>query len=208
MLSFLVSVHCASFRSCIVSGPLLVRFVWRTGFGLGSQSQCIVLGVGGSSVEAWYTTALDIEEVLSGAVDAHLHVLVADVKKSFNTVNRGILDRVLRSLGLLAWFRHAYFEYHAHVRLQFKLAAGLGQPWTRDRGFPQGCPFSMMFIVALYLRRLMVGCPCCLISGEMLVGVVQRKGATTGSFDGWGWRELKVMPVAWFDGPCFYSVQG
>ena len=33
----------------------------------------------------------------------------------------GILDRVLSSLGLLALFRHAYFEYHLHVRLRFKL---------------------------------------------------------------------------------------
>ena len=49
------------------------------------------------------------------------------------------------------WFRHAYFEYHAHVRLRFKVAAGLGEPWTRDGGIPQGCPLSMMFIVALYL---------------------------------------------------------
>ena len=63
----------------------------------------------------------------------------------------GFLISVLSSLGLPAWFRHAYFEYHAHVRLRFKLAAGLGEPWTRDGGIPQGCPLSMMFIVALYL---------------------------------------------------------
>ena len=68
-----------------------------------------------------------------------------------STVDRGILDRVLSSLGLPGWFRHAYFEYHSSVRLTFKLAAGLGQPWTRDGGIPQGCPLSMMFIVALYL---------------------------------------------------------
>ena len=49
------------------------------------------------------------------------------------------------------WFRHAYFEFHSHVRLRFKLAVGLGQPWTRDNGIPQECPLSMMFIVALYL---------------------------------------------------------
>ena len=58
---------------------------------------------------------------------------------------------MLSSLGLPGWFRHAYFEFHSHVRLQFKLAAGLGQPWTRDGRIPQGCPLSMMFIVALYL---------------------------------------------------------
>ena len=33
----------------------------------------------------------------------------------------------------------------------FKLASGLGEPWTRDGGIPHFCPLSMMFIVALYL---------------------------------------------------------
>ena len=49
----------------------------------------------GSSVEAWYTTALDIEEVLSGVVDSDVHLFVADVVKSFDTVDRGVLDLVL-----------------------------------------------------------------------------------------------------------------
>ena len=31
------------------------------------------------------------------------------------------------------------------------MASGLGEPWARDGGIPQGCPLSMMFIVALYL---------------------------------------------------------
>ena len=108
-------------------------------------------GGGRGSVEAWYTSSLDIEEVLAGATESHVHLFVADVVKSFDTVDRAILDRVLSSLGLPGWFRHAYFEYHAHVRMRFKLASGLGAPWTRDGGIPQGCPLSMMFIVALYL---------------------------------------------------------
>ena len=62
-------------------------------------------GGGRSSVEAWYTTALGIEEVLSGAVDSDDHLLVADVVKSFDTVDRGILDKVLSGLGLPGWFR-------------------------------------------------------------------------------------------------------
>ena len=62
-------------------------------------------GSGRSSVQAWFTTALDIEEVLD------VHIFVADVIKSFDTVDRGILDRVLSSLGLPGWFRHAYFEF-------------------------------------------------------------------------------------------------
>ena len=73
-----------------------------------------------------YTTALDIEEVLSGVIDSDIHLSVADVIVSFDTVDRGILDKVLRSMGLPAWFRHTYFEYHSHVSLRFKLVAGMG----------------------------------------------------------------------------------
>ena len=47
-----------------------------------------------------------------------------------------ILDRVLSSFGLQGWFRHAYFDCHAHVRLRFKPASGLGEPWTRDGRMP------------------------------------------------------------------------
>ena len=52
-----------------------------------------VFSAGGcrGSVEAWYTSALAIEEVLAGATDSHLHLFVADVVKSFDTVDRGIL---------------------------------------------------------------------------------------------------------------------
>ena len=64
-----------------------------------------------------HTTALDIEEVLSGVVD-DIRLFVADVIKSFDTVDRAILHRVLSSLGLLAKFRHAYFEYQSHVSLR------------------------------------------------------------------------------------------
>ena len=34
---------------------------------------------------------------------------------------------------------------------------------------------------------------------QMLADVVQRKGVTAGSLDGWGWRELKVLPLSWYD---------
>ena len=64
-------------------------------------------GGGRGSVEAWKTSALDIEEVLAGAADSHLHLFVADVIKSFGTVDREMLDRVLSSLGLPGWFHNA-----------------------------------------------------------------------------------------------------
>ena len=101
-------------------------------------------------MEAWYTTALDIEEVLSGAVDSHVHLFVADVVKSFDTVDRGILDSVLSSLGLPAWFRHAYFEYHM-CACGLSLLLTLVSPGLVMVVFSKGVLLSMMFIVALYL---------------------------------------------------------
>ena len=59
------------------------------------------VGSGSSSVEAWYTAALDTEEVLSGAAFSDVHLFVVDVIKSFDTVDSGILDKVLSSLGRL-----------------------------------------------------------------------------------------------------------
>ena len=37
------------------------------------------------------------------------------------------------------------------------------------------------------------------LTGQMLADVVQRKGVTASSLDGWGWRELKVLPLSWYD---------
>ena len=102
-----------------------------------------------SSVDAWYSTTLEIEEVLSNTRQGDFHIFVADVVKSFDTVDRDILDCALGRLGLPAWFRTVYFSFHEEVRLLFELAAGLGVAWTRDRSIPQGCPIIMVFTVAL-----------------------------------------------------------
>ena len=99
-------------------------------------------GGGRSSVEAWYSSALDLEESLSGALDSDVHISVADVVKSFDTDRRGNIDYVVSRLGLPGWFRHAYFQYHAHVRLRFKRSCGLGHSWTRDGGYPAWMPLE------------------------------------------------------------------
>ena len=57
-----------------------------------------------------------------GLVCDQLHVMVADVIKSFDTVDRSILDCALGRLGLPDWFRKVYFSFHSQVRLRFKLA--------------------------------------------------------------------------------------
>ena len=67
-------------------------------------------------------------------------MIVAHVVKSFDTVDRSIVDCVLSKLGQLGWFRHVYFACHANARLRFNLAACTGEAWTRDGGTPQGYP--------------------------------------------------------------------
>ena len=93
---------------------------------------------------------LTLKRFLSQTHTSDFHIFVAHVVKSFDTVDRDILDCALGRLGLPAWFRKVYFSFHRDVRLRFKLAAGFGVAWTRDGGIPQGCPLSMIFIVALY----------------------------------------------------------
>ena len=58
------------------------------------------LGNGLSSVEAWFSTALDVEDVLSGTGDDQLHVMVADVIKSFDTVDQVNSGLCFRSPGV------------------------------------------------------------------------------------------------------------
>ena len=59
------------------------------------------LGNGVSSVVACFSTALDIEEVLSGAGGDQLHVMVAVVIESFDTVDRSPLIVLWGVLGCL-----------------------------------------------------------------------------------------------------------
>ena len=89
-----------------------------------------------------------------GAGGDQLHVMVAGVIKSFDTVDRSILGCALGRLGVPDWFREVCFSFHGQVRLTFKLAAGLGEPWCRDGGIPQGCPLSMVFIYCSSLCSL------------------------------------------------------
>ena len=131
----------------------------------------------------------------------------ADVLKSFDTVDRGTLDRVLISLGLPAWFRHAYFEYHSHVRLRFKLAPGLGQPWTSGWWHSSRLPFEhdvhCCFVLALMLvsccsgKGLSLSCMRITLSVflDTLVSFCGLQGSLRG-MSGWWGRNLLLVSVS------------
>ena len=112
-------------------------------------------GNGRNSVEAWFSTALDIEECLAGGVEGDVHLFVADVVKSFDTVDRGVcwigfwvvlvylLGSVVRTLSIMPRLGYGSSLLLALESLEPGMVA-----------FLRGVPLSMMFIVALYL-------PCC-----------------------------------------------
>ena len=72
-------------------------------------------------VRPGFSTALDIEEVLSGTGGDQLHVMVADVIKSFDTVDRSILDCALGRLGLPGWSSKGFF-----ILIIVRFVSGLG----------------------------------------------------------------------------------
>ena len=76
------------------------------------------LGNRASSVDAWFSSAVEIDEVLSEASVNQLHVLVFNIILSFETVDRSILDCALGPLGLPLWFRKVYFAFHSQVLLR------------------------------------------------------------------------------------------
>ena len=118
--TLLVSVLCAFYLWFIAFGPLFVLPTLRNGFYSWVPDSVFSAGKGVSSVDAWYATAIDIEEVLSQAGHSDFHIFVADVVKSFDTVDRDILDCTLGRLGLPAWFRRVFISFHRDVRLRFK----------------------------------------------------------------------------------------
>ena len=98
-------------------------------------------GGGRSSVGAWKTTALDIEEVLSGAVDSDNHLFVADV------ISHSTLLIVASWIG----FKEVWGCLLGSGMLTLSIMSGCGLDlllvWVSPRlvmgGIPQGCPLSM-----------------------------------------------------------------
>ena len=139
------------YRLFTVCGPLLVWSSLRTGSGLWFLILSSVLGVVEVRLMLCILLHLILKRCFLGLLTLMFIFLLLMLLSPFDKVDRGILDKVLSSLGLPGWFRHAYFEYHSHVRQRLKVAAGLVNVGLGMGEIPQECPFCMMFIVALYL---------------------------------------------------------
>ena len=111
-----------SYLSFIGSGLPLGLDIFESGFWGGCFVQCLVLETGYLRLKPGFP---------------QLHVMVADVIKSFDTVDRSVLDCALGRLGLPGWSRSLLLVWEI---------LGVGMVV-----FTQGCPLSMVFIVALYV---------------------------------------------------------
>ena len=73
----------------------------------------------------------------------------------------------------------------------FPIFAVLGKRKTSLDEFSFEVDGWLPFLPEVQLPRLI---------GQMLFDVVKHKNVSAGGFDGWGWRNLKVLPVSWYDG--------
>jgi hypothetical protein len=104
---------------------------------------------GMGAVDAWYKVLTDIE--LLALEEQSYCGGAADIVKFFDQIIRELVYMLARSAGMPSKVLGAYIRYVEGLQVYNCLAGGLGTPYVRRCGIPQGCPFSMMF-VALLMR--------------------------------------------------------
>ena len=76
---------------------------------------------------------------------------MADIAKFFDQIRRDLVYRTCEAAGMPTGVLRAYVAYREHLKVYNCVAGGMGTPYIRLCGIPQGCPFSMTN-VALIMR--------------------------------------------------------
>ena len=118
------------------------------------QLQEMVAGVAEMGADdAWWETALDLEEhLLNGTPFSGAGV---DVFKCFDQIVRDLVYRLAETAGMPSKVLRTYKKYQEGLQTRNAVAGGLGTPYKRFMGIPQGCPMSMMIII-LILRAWLI----------------------------------------------------
>ena len=107
-------------------------------------------GVAGMSAEeAWYTTAILIEQARIHGVP--IPGASVDIHKCFDQLQRPLLYALAKEAGMPPAIIDAYVRFQELLVTRNTIHKGLGEPYRREAGIPQGCPLSMMY-TALLLR--------------------------------------------------------
>ena len=124
------------------------------------------------AVDAWHEVLTTIEELkLNGKSFVGG---VADIAKFFDQIRREMVYKVAKAAGMPEQIARAYSAYLENLRVYNNLAGGLGTPYMRKCGIPQGCPFSMA-MVALIMRpwilimRTFGGIKCFVLADDVLI---------------------------------------
>ena len=101
------------------------------------------------AVDAWYEVLTTLEDhKLNGK---HFVGGVAYIAKFFDQIRRDLVFRTCRVAGMPTGVLTAYENYLENLKVYNCVAGGMGTPYVRVCGIPQGCPFSMTN-VALIMR--------------------------------------------------------
>ena len=124
------------------------------------------------AVDAWHDVLTTLEEYkLNGK---HFIGGVADIAKFFDQIRREMVFKVCRAAGMPEGIARAYEEYISNLKVYNCLAGGMGTPYRRRCGIPQGCPLSMT-VVALIMRpwimimRTYAGISCFILADDVLI---------------------------------------
>ena len=106
------------------------------------------------AVDAWMQVLMVLEDLRLD--NKHYCGGTADIAKRFDQVRRLLVYEVAKAAGMPEPILKAYQSYLDNLHVYNCLAGGVGRPYLRRCGIPQGCPFSMC-MVALIMR------PWCLL---------------------------------------------
>ena len=130
------------------------------------------------AVDAWIEVLGTMEELKLD--DMHFCGGTADIAKFFDQVRRLLVYQVAKAAGMPQPVLTAYRNHLENLRVFNCLAGGVGRPFMRRCGIPQGDPFSMV-MVALIMRpwietvRLTDNIRCFILADDVLI-------LSTGSF--------------------------
>ena len=125
-------------------------------------------------MDAWYKSALSIEEALLN----HLQVAGAsvDVLKCFDQINRPLMYHLLSLRGFPKRILHAYSNFMEQHVVHNAVAGGLGEAHRHHVSIPQGCPWSMTFVGFLtrpwVLKCTKLGATPRILADDMLVDAI------------------------------------
>ena len=127
---------------------------------------------GRGAMDAWHEALTEVEEMKMMNTD--FCGGVADIMKFFDQIPRRIVYNLLAVAGIPKPILAAYAAFLEDLMVHNVLAGGVGTPYRRKCGIPQGCPFSMA-VVAMLMRpwiimmRTIPGVRCFILADDLLI---------------------------------------